>query len=151
MIGSTGIIDTSIREELINRISPNKTIFDSSSALTIGTLSLVTSVFFTLQVMIQTAIIILGGSIDKPVSQCKKAIILFECLGWFNVCIWANSTLLLSTIKVTDPIKNLVFAKDTWIAISRCVYPMMLFYRLHSKHELHEAGDNLFGEKPRGH
>lgn len=153
VVGSDGILEEESLNKLIADMDPDSSIFTVVTAKVLGTLSMSISVLFILQATLQTAIVIFGNNVRRirPYTGRDKKIALFWSLVIGNLSIWFGSTLLLGSVRYTDPIKELVFSKQTWIVISRCVYPMLLFFRLHSCHLLYVAGDNIFGERHENH
>ena len=110
-------------------------------------LSFFHSILSVLQVSAQTAIIILSNAVSPQNSTdeaFKKYLLRFLAIS--NGFKWFSGSMILGCIRETDPIKKYAFTMQTWISISRTVYPMLLFYRLHSVHLTWHVADHLFGK-----
>lgn len=166
-VGSFGVFNVTVEYFNHTHISGRDTleymeVYGSSRTTRIGALSVTTSGLFFIQVALQTFIIVFGLNVTKYKHKTggttnnarqnregQGEMVKISWIRYMAICnftVWLYSCLLLSNLSNTDPIAELGFS-ERWPEISRSVYPMMLFYRLHSMHLLDEAASGYFEGK----
>ena len=145
--GTHGLSSSYLKEALKNIDDPDHTIFTEETIPTLQGLICSISVVYVIQATAQTFLMIFAN--NNTLSYSNPTISwLCYFLAVCNFFKWADSSLTLSSVGHTNPIKELVFSRMTWLTISRFLFPMMLFYRLHSVHLLYEAGVKQLSDKP---
>lgn len=149
VVGFYGVFNDNLRKTLLEEKSAIFT-FDDVTTYNIGWLSVISSVCFLLQVAIQTSIIVVGNSVKRitPVADCAHwQFFLFIPMAICNLIVVLNGLMVSSNLSYTDPVVVLGFSQN-WPAISRGLFPLMIFYRFNSISLLLDAATNFFGKKP---
>ena len=138
--GVSTIADEEQRNEaLAIRYNETHTVFHCKSTIAdTGLLSITVSCILTVEVLLQTTLIIFASNMPNDIDEERLRMLKKLCtyLAVGNLFEWFDSSLTLGSVKHTDPIKEIVYSKKTWTVLSRCIFPMMLFYRFHSGHLL---------------
>ena len=149
--GTHGLSSANLDDALKNIKTPNHTIFTKETVPVLRDLILGISVIFSCQVALQTFIITIASKTKylQSIKQTRPLLaVLCWCLAFCNFFKWLDSSLNLSSVAHTNPVKELVFSRSTSVVIARSLFPMILFYRFHSVHLLFETGLHLHSVQP---
>ena len=124
IFGTHGLSSSNIKEALKNIDDPDHTIFTEETVPTLQVLICSISVVYAIQATSQTFNIIYANNskveFRNSFDQAQPILsLLCYCLAVCNGLKWIDSSLTLSSVGHTNPIKELVFSRMTWLAISR--------------------------------
>lgn len=150
VVGFYGVFDDDLRKTLLEeKAAEGIPTFDDGTTYTVGWLSVASSGFLMFQVAIQTYIIVVGDGVNRiaPITDCAQwQFLMFIPMAICNLIIVLNSLMVSSNLSSTDPVVVLGFSKN-WPAISRALFPLIIFYRSNSVSLLFDSAYSFFGKK----